>query len=81
MHTDRIDDKILAEIRRSGLLVADFTGHRQGVYFEAGFALGLDVPVIWCCREDEIEKAHFEHSAIQSPDLEHLCGHSGQTRS
>lgn len=59
-HTGRIDDRILAEIRRSGLLVADFTGHRQGVYFEAGFAYGLAVPVIWCCREDEIGQAHFD---------------------
>lgn len=59
-HTGRIDDRILAEIRRSGLLIADFTGHRQGVYFEAGFALGLGVPVIWSCREDDIEKAHFD---------------------
>jgi hypothetical protein len=59
-HTERIDDRILAEIRRSGLLVADFTGHRQGVYFEAGFALGLAIPVIWSCRKDEIDKAHFD---------------------
>lgn len=59
-HTGRIDDRILAEIRRSGLLVADFTGHRQGVYFEAGFALGLSVPVIWSCREDDIGNAHFD---------------------
>lgn len=59
-HTGRIDDRILAEIRRSGLLVADFTGHRQGVYFEAGFGLGLGVPVIWSCREDDIGNAHFD---------------------
>lgn len=59
-HNDRIDDRILAEIRASGLVVADFTGHRQGVYFEAGFALGLTVPVIWCCRKDEVGNAHFD---------------------
>lgn len=59
-HTGRIDDRILAEIRQSGLLIADFTGHRQGVYFEAGFALGLGVPVIWSCREDDIANAHFD---------------------
>ena len=59
-HNDKIDDRIIAEIRRSGLLVADFTGHRGGVYFEAGFALGLGIPVIWTCRKDEIEKAHFD---------------------
>ena len=59
-HNQRIDDRIIAEIRNSGLLVADFTNHRQGVYFEAGFALGLGIPVIWTCREDELDKAHFD---------------------
>lgn len=57
---DKIDDQIVAEIRRSGLVVADVTGHRAGVYFEAGFAMGLGIPVIWTCREDEIGKAHFD---------------------
>ena len=56
----KIDDMIVAEIRRSGLLVADVTGHRQGVYFEAGFALGLGLTVIWTCRKDHIDKAHFD---------------------
>ena len=51
-HNDRIDDKIIAEIRRSALMVADFTGVRGGVYFEAGFAMGLNMPVIWTCRND-----------------------------
>ena len=57
---DKIDDHIVAEIRRSVLLVADFTGHRGGVYFEAGSAMGLGIPVIWTCRSDELEKAHFD---------------------
>jgi hypothetical protein len=57
---DKIDDKIIADIRRSGLVVADFTGHRGGVYFEAGFALGLGTPVIFTCRADDLEKAHFD---------------------
>lgn len=51
-HVGRIDDLILAEIQESRFLVADFTGHRGGVYFEAGYALGLGLPVIWTCRED-----------------------------
>jgi len=57
---DKIDDHIVAEIRRSGILVADVTGHRQGVYFEAGFALGLGIPVVWTCKESEIGDAHFD---------------------
>jgi hypothetical protein len=50
-HSNKIDDEIIAEIRRSKFLVADFTCEeekvRGGVYFEAGFALGLGIPVIW----------------------------------
>jgi len=59
-HNDKIDDRIIAGIRRSGLLVADFTGNRGGVYFEAGFAMGLGVPVIWTCREDCMDSLHFD---------------------
>jgi hypothetical protein len=59
-HNNRIDDEIIAEIRRSKFLVADFTGHRGGVYFEAGFAKGLGLEVIWLCREDHLKDAHFD---------------------
>ncbi len=59
-HNDKIDDKIIAELRRSGLVVADFTGHRGGVYFECGYAMGRGTPVIWCCRKSDIGQAHFD---------------------
>lgn len=59
-HNDRIDFRIVAMIRRSGLVVADFTGDRGGVYFEAGLAVGLDIPVIWTCRRDWFSKLHFD---------------------
>ncbi len=59
-HNEKICDKILAEIRDCGVVVADFSGHRQGVYFEAGFALGLGKSVIWCCREADLSEAHFD---------------------
>lgn len=58
--TGKIDDHIITEIRRSGLLVADFTGHRAAVYFEAGFAMGLGIPIIWTCRQDAIDDAAFD---------------------
>ena len=61
---DKIDDEIIAEIRRSRFLVADFTqgedGARGGVYFEAGFAHGLRIPVIYTCRSDMVDKLHFD---------------------
>jgi hypothetical protein len=59
-HNENIVDKIIAEIRTCQFMVADFTGHRAGVYFEAGFARGLGRPVIWTCREDDFENRHFD---------------------
>jgi nucleoside 2-deoxyribosyltransferase len=59
-HNEKIDDEIIAQIRRSGLLVADFTGNRGGVYFEAGFAMGLGIPVIWTCHVDWIDNVHVD---------------------
>jgi pyruvate/2-oxoglutarate/acetoin dehydrogenase E1 component len=35
-----IADQILTEIRRARFVVADYTGQRQGAYFEASFAEG-----------------------------------------
>ena len=74
---NKIDDEIIAEIRRSRFLVADFThgedGVRGGVYFEAGFAFGLNIPVIYTCREDAIDKLNFDtrqyhHTAWSRPE-------------
>ena len=59
-HNEKICDRIIAEIRKSALVVADFTGQRGGVYFEAGFAMGLGIPVIWTCRDTDIENLHFD---------------------
>ena len=59
-HANRIDDEIIAQIRTASFVVADFTGHRGGVYFEAGFALGLDLPVIWTCRKNDMKGLHFD---------------------
>ncbi|MDI3341603.1 MAG: hypothetical protein QJR03_13855, partial [Sphaerobacter sp.] len=72
-HNDKIDDKIVAELRRSGLVVADFTGHRGGVYFEAGYAAGRGIPVIWCCQKSDLGNAHFDtrqynHIEWETPD-------------
>jgi hypothetical protein len=59
-HNEKICDLITNEIRKSCLVVADVTLQRQGVYFEAGFAMGLDIPVIWTCRKNEMKKCHFD---------------------
>lgn len=53
-------DEIMAEIRRSRFVVADYTAQRNSVYFEPGFALGLGLTVIPPCRADEISALHFD---------------------
>lgn len=57
---DRIDVQIMAEIKRSHLVVADVTHQRPGVYFEAGYAIGLGIPVYWCVRKDDLANIHFD---------------------
>lgn len=72
-HANKIDDEIISEIRRSLFIVADFTcpivtggdgtiisNARGGVYYEAGFAQGLQIPVIWTVREDCLPHVHFD---------------------
>ena len=63
-HIDKIDDWIIAEIRRARFVVADFTqdnNHARGsVYYEAGFAYGLAIPVMFSCRKDSLENVHFD---------------------
>ena len=76
---DKIDDEIIGEIRKSRFIVADFThgskGPRGGVYYEAGFAYGLGLPVIRSCRRDIIDRneLHFDvrqyyHVAWENPE-------------
>ncbi|MCH8806909.1 MAG: hypothetical protein IH986_12575 [Planctomycetes bacterium] len=57
---DDIMDEIVVEIRQSRFVVADFTGHRPGVYYEAGFARGMEIPVIFTCHESHLNAAHFD---------------------
>ncbi len=57
---NQITDEIVAGINRSKFLVADFTGHRPGVYYEAGLMRGLGRPVIFCCQKDGMKDAHFD---------------------
>ena len=52
--------------------------HRNGVYFEVGFALGLGKQVIYLSHKDYFEDSHFDirqlqHIIYESPeDLEKL---------
>lgn len=59
-HSERIDAKIISEIKNSRFVVADVTEQKLGVYFEAGYAIGLGLPVLWCVREDDKANVHFD---------------------
>jgi hypothetical protein len=61
IHNERIDARIITDIKRSRFLIADVTFQSPGVYFEAGYAIGLGRPVIWTCRTDrEKTDMHFD---------------------
>ena len=61
---NKIDDEIVAQIRRSRFLVADCTHGdtkaRGSVYWEAGFAYGLGIEVIYTCRKDKAKDLPFD---------------------
>lgn len=77
-HNDRIDERILAEIRKSRAVIADITcglakpiktwsrseevgAPRGGVYFEAGFAAGLGIPIIWTLDQSIADVENVVH--------------------
>ena len=70
----KIDDAIIANINSSRFIVADFTGHKGGVYFEAGYAMGernshyMDLP----------EGRHGNPSFRRSPIQLHRLGKFGR---
>lgn len=55
-----INDKIIAGIKKAQFTISDFSYHKNGVYFEAGMALGRGQKVIYSCKESEIDSAHFD---------------------
>ena len=54
-----IHDEVLAKIRKSRFVVADFTENSHNVYYEAGFAEALDKQVIYTCRADCVKETKF----------------------
>lgn len=60
-----INDAILAGIKKAKFTIADFTYHKGGVYFEAGYALGRGQKVIYTCREDQFKDTHFDINHYQ----------------
>jgi hypothetical protein len=68
-----INDGIIANIKKSRFCIADFTQQKDGVYFEAGYALGRGLKVIYTCSENDFNETHFDtnhfpHIIYNSPD-------------
>ncbi len=68
-----INDGIIANIKKSRFCIADFTQQKDGVYFEAGFALGRGLKVIYTCNEKDFKETHFDtnhfpHIIYNTPD-------------
>ncbi len=63
-HNESINDLIIVQVRTAQFVVADVTLHRNGVYFEGGYAMGLGRPVIWMVREDDSKNVHFDTSQL-----------------
>ena len=76
-----VTDRIIGNIRTTQFTIADMTGYRGGVYYEAGFAKGLGKQVIFTCRTDWFDKdpeknrrVHFDltHENFITWDSNHL---------
>lgn len=59
---NKISDEIIGMIKSSRAVIADCTGNRTAVYYEAGYAMGMKIPVIWTCRADQVADICFDVS-------------------
>lgn len=66
--------EIIARIKECRFMVADVTEHKNGVYFEAGYAMGFGLPVIWTCHNDDMAQAHFDTSHMNHIVWEDIPG-------
>jgi len=66
-HNNQIVPEMLYQIRQSKFVVAEFTEHNEGAYYEAGYAAGLGKEVIHICRKDSFDKGiHFDIKQINT---------------
>jgi nucleoside 2-deoxyribosyltransferase len=64
LHNNNITIEIFQAIDQCHFMIADFTGQRGGVYYEAGYAKGLGKQVIHCIRADSLSDLHFDTKQI-----------------
>jgi hypothetical protein len=61
-HNNNISNKIISDIKQSKFIIADFTNQNNGVYFEAGYAMGMSKEVIRLIDERQKDELHFDIS-------------------
>lgn len=72
-HNEPIMDRVIDDIRKAPFVVAELTNNNPGVYYEAGFAKGQNIEVIYCCKDGH--RPHFDVTGINQviyqdlPDL------------
>jgi nucleoside 2-deoxyribosyltransferase len=73
--TGYITDQIISDIKKSRFVIAELTYNNRGVYFESGFARGLEIPVFHVIRKEHIDdetspdkKLHFDIKQIMYRD-------------
>lgn len=74
-HNNQIVPEIFKEINDSKFIIADLTGQRGGVYYEAGYAMAKGKPVILCCKKGD-KSTHFDVAQINTiywEDENDLC--------
>ncbi len=57
-----IDNHMRMQIRDSAFVLVDLTHDNSGAYWEAGYAEGLDKPVVYICDQDKYDavQTHFD---------------------
>lgn len=60
-----VNDEIITGLKKARFTIAEFTQHRHGVYFEAGYALGRGQKVIYVCSKSDFNEAHFDTNHFQ----------------
>lgn len=63
-HNNQIVPEIYKEISDSIFVIADLTGQRGGVYYEAGYAVAKGKDLILCCKDGE--NPHFDVAQINT---------------
>ena len=66
-HNHQIVPEMLYEIQQAKFVIAELTGHNNGAYFEAGYALGYGKEVIQVCSKERFgTDGHFDVKQINT---------------